>query len=415
MTHGNRQKSLTAVSVKRAKPKDKPYKLSDRDGLYLYVKPNGSRLWRMNYRFHGAQKTISFGRWPEVTLADAREKTLRARRCLADGIDPCEQKKLDRIAASIAQANTFKAISDEWLEKVSLEERAPMTIRKYEWQLGLVMPSLGRRPLSQISAHEVLLALKRIERTKKYYTACSVRATCSQVFRYAIATARAERDVCADLRGALVTPKVVHRAAITTPREAGALMRSLEDYDGHPIIRVALRLLPHVFVRPGELRHAEWKEFDLEREVWTIPDHKMKMGRSHAVPLSRQAIAIIRELEHDEVLTPYLFHSLRAADRPMSDNTINAALRRLGYAKDEMTAHGFRAMAATLLNEMGIWNPDAIERQLAHAEANSVRRAYTRGQYWDERVRMMQHWSDYLDELRGGATILRPDFGRRES
>jgi integrase len=415
MTPGNRQKSLTAVLVKRAKPKDKPYKLSDRDGLYLYVKPNGSRLWRMNYRFHGAQKTISFGRWPEVTLADAREKTLQARRRLADGIDPSEQKKLDKIAASIARANTFKAISDEWLEKVRLEERAPMTIRKYEWQLGLVMPSLGRRPLNQISAHEVLLALKRIERTKKYYTACSVRATCSQVFRYAIATARVGRDVCADLRGALVTPKVVHRAAITTPREVGALMRSLEDYDGHPIIRVALRLLPHVFVRPGELRHAEWKEFDLEREVWTIPDHKMKMGRPHAVPLSRQAIAIIQELEHDDALTPYLFHSLRAADRPMSDNTINAALRRLGYAKDEMTAHGFRAMAATLLNEMGIWNPDAIERQLAHAEANSVRRAYTRGQYWDERVRMMQHWSDYLDELRGGATILRPDFGRRES
>lgn len=415
MTHGNRQKSLTAVSVKRAKPKDKPYKLSDRDGLYLYMKPNGSRLWRMNYRFHGAQKTISFGRWPEVTLADAREKTLQARRRLADGIDPCEQKKLDRIAASIAQANTFKAISDEWLEKVSLEERAPMTIRKYEWQLGLVMPSLGRRPLSQISAHEILLALKRIERTKKYYTACSVRATCSQVFRYAIATARAERDVCVDLRGALVTPKVVHRAAITTPREVGALMRSLEDYDGHPIIRVALRLLPHVFVRPGELRHAEWKEFDLEREVWTIPDHKMKMGRPHAVPLSRQAIAIIRELEHDEALSPYLFHSLRAADRPMSDNTINAALRRLGYASDEMTAHGFRAMAATLLNEMGIWNPDAIERQLAHAETNSVRRAYTRGQYWSERVRMMQHWSDYLDELRGGATILRPNFGHQGS
>jgi integrase len=207
----------------------------------------------------------------------------------------------------------------------------------------------------------------------------------------------------------------VHRAAITTPREVGALMRSLEGYDGRPTIQVALRLLPHVFVRPGELRHAEWKEFDLDRAVWIIPDHKMKMGRPHAVPLSRQAIAIIRELEHDEALSPYLFHSLRAVDRPMSDNTINAALRRLGYAKDEMTAHGFRAMAATLLNEMGTWNPDAIERQLAHAEANSVRRAYTRGQYWDERVRMMQHWSDYLDELRGGATILRPNFGRRGS
>jgi integrase len=414
MSGGDGRKSgLTALSVKRAKPRDKPYKLSDRDGLYLFVKPSGTRYWRLNYRFAGQQRTISFGRWPEVSLADARERLIKARRQLSDGIDPSEQVKLDKIKASIAQADTFKAVSDEWLEKVGLEARAPMTIRKYEWQLGMVMPSLGRRPITQITPHEVLLALKRIERTKRYYTACSVRATCSQVFRYAIATARAERDVCADLRGALVTPKVVHRAAITTPREVGALMRSLEDYDGHPIIRVALRLLPHVFVRPGELRHAEWKEFDFEREVWTISDHKMKMGRPHAVPLSRQAIAIVRELEHDEALSPYLFHSLRATDRPMSDNTINAALRRLGYAKDEMTAHGFRAMAATLLNEMGIWNPDAIERQLAHAEANSVRRAYTRGQYWDERVRMMQHWSDYLDELRSGATILRPNFGHR--
>ena len=416
MSGGDGRKSgLTAVAVKRAKPKDKPYKLSDRDGLYLFVKPSGTRYWRMNYRFAGQQRTISFGRWPEVPLADARERVIQARRQLSDGIDPSEQVKLDKIKASIAQANTFKAVSDDWLEKVGLEARAPMTIKKYEWQLGLVMPSLGRRPITQITPHEILLALKRIERTKKYYTACSVRATCSQVFRYAIATARAERDVCADLRGALVTPKVVHRAAITTPREVGALMRSLEDYDGHPIIRVALRLLPHVFVRPGELRHAEWKEVDFERAVWTIPDHKMKMGRPHAVPLSRQVIAIIRELEHDETLSPYLFHSLRATDRPMSDNTINAALRRLGYAKDEMTAHGFRAMAATLLNEMGTWNPDAIERQLAHAEVNSVRRAYTRGQYWDERVRMMQHWSDYLDELRGGATILRPNFRHRRS
>lgn len=416
MSGGDGRKSgLTAVAVKRAKPKDKPYKLSDRDGLYLFVKPSGTRYWRMNYRFAGQQRTISFGRWPEVPLADARERVIKARRQLSDGIDPSEQVKLDKIKASIAQANTFKAVSDDWLEKVGLEARAPMTIKKYEWQLGLVMPSLGRRPITQITPHEILLALKRIERTKKYYTACSVRATCSQVFRYAIATARAERDVCADLRGALVTPKVVHRAAITTPREVGALMRSLEDYDGHPIIRVALRLLPHVFVRPGELRHAEWKEVDFERAVWTIPDHKMKMGRPHAVPLSRQVIAIIRELEHDETLSPYLFHSLRATDRPMSDNTINAALRRLGYAKDEMTAHGFRAMAATLLNEMGTWNPDAIERQLAHAEVNSVRRAYTRGQYWDERVRMMQHWSDYLDELRGGATILRPNFRHRRS
>ena len=240
-------------------------------------------------------------------------------------------------------------------------------------------------------------------------------STCSQVFRYAIATARAERDICADLRGALITPRTNHRAAITTPADAGGLLRAIEDYDGHPLTGIALRLLPHLFVRPGELRWAEWREFDLDKCVWAIPDHKMKMGRPHAVPLSRQALAIIGEIEHDANYSRFLFPSLRALDRPMSDNTLNAALRRLGFSKDQMTAHGFRAMAATLLNEMGIWNPDAIERQLAHADGNSIRRAYARGQYWDERVRMMQHWSDYLDQLRGGATILRPKFGHSGS
>jgi integrase len=403
---------LTAASVARAKPKDKPYKLSDRDGLYLLVKPSGTRYWRMNYRFHDFQRTITFGRYPEVLLADARERLLQARRLLADGIDPVDQAKLNKIADSVAASNTFKAVADEWLEKVRLEERAAASIKKYEWQLGLVMPAIGRRPISKISAHEVLLALKKIERTKRFYTATSVRTTCSQVFRFAIATARAERDVCADLRGALVTPKVVHRAAITAPKEVGALLRSIDDYEGDIQTRIAMRLLPHVFVRPGELRHAEWKEFDFDRKVWTIPEHKMKMRRPHAVPLSRQAIAIIREIEHDAAYSPYLFPSLRAANRPMSDNTINAALRRMGYGKDEMTAHGFRAMAATLLNEMGLWNADAIERQLAHVEANAVRRAYTRGQYWEERVRMMQHWSDYLDGLRDGAKVLRPNFGQ---
>lgn len=403
---------LNAAWIARAGPKDKAYKLSDRDGLYLFVKTSGSRYWQMNYRFHGSQRTIAFGRYPELSLADAREKLRETRALLARGIDPIDHAKLERIAESIAAVNTFQAVADEWLEKARLEERAAMTIKKYEWQLGLVMPSLGKRPIAQISTHEVLLALRKIERTKKYYTAGSVRGTCSQVFRYAIATAKTDRDVCRDLRGALVTPKVVHRAAITTPREAGALMRSIHEYDGDVVTRIALRLLPHLFVRPGELRHAEWKEFDFERRVWTIPEHKMKMRRPHAVPLSRQALEIIREIEHDAAFSIYLFPSLRTRDRPMSDNTINAALRRMGFAKDEMTAHGFRAMAATLLNEMGLWNADAIERQLAHAEGNAVRRAYTRGQYWEERVRMMQHWSDHLDELRGGAVILKPHFAQ---
>lgn len=405
-----RKPGLTAASIARAKPKTIDYKLSDRDGMYLLVKPSGTKYWRMNYRHFGSQRTVSFGRYPEVSLADARQRLIEARRLIADGIDPVDQAKLDKIADSVAASNSFELVAAEWLEKVKLEDRAAASIKKYEWQLGLVTPTIGRRPISKITAHEVLVALKKIERTKRYYTATSVRTTCSQVFRFAIATARAERDVCADLRGALVTPKVVHRAAITTPNEAGALLRSIDDYEGDVLTRIAMQLLAHVFVRPGELRHAEWAEFDFGRKVWTIPAHKMKMRRPHAVPLSRQALEILRQIEHDAAYSIYLFPSLRSVNRPMSDNTINGALRRMGYTKDEMTAHGFRAMAATLLNEMGTWNSDAIERQLAHVEANAVRRAYTRGQYWEERVRMMQHWSDHLDQLKGGAKVLRPKF-----
>lgn len=416
MTGRKAQKSgLTAAWVKRAKPKDKPYKLSDRDGLYLLVEPSGSRVWRMNYRLRSKQRTITFGRWPELLLGEARERLLDARRLIANGIDPVEQAKLDKIAQSIAATNTFKAVAEEWLDKVEKEGKAVMTLKKARWLLAKTYPMLGRRPITEISAHELLLVLKKVEATKRYDTANRIRSTCSQVFRYAIATARAERDIAVDLRGALITPRENHRAAITTPVEAGALLRSIEDYNGSPLTQIALRLLPHVFVRPGELRWAEWKEFDLDKGVWTIPDFKMKMRRPHAVPLSRQVLDIIGEIEHDAAYSNFLFPSLRALDRPMSDNTINAALRRLGYSKEQMTGHGFRAMAATLLNEMGTWNPDAIERQLAHADGNSIRRAYARGQYWDERVRMMQHWSDYLDQLRGGATILRPKFGHSGS
>ncbi len=416
MSEGEKRKTgLTANAVKHAKPKEKNYKLSDRDGLYLLVKTTGIRYWRMNYRFGGQQRTLSFGRWPEILLGDAREMLLEARRQLAKGLDPLEQAKLEKIAKSIAATNNFQTVAEEWLEKIEKEGLAAITLKKARWLLAQTYPTLGKRPISEIKAHELLLVLKKIEASKRYDTANRIRSTCSQVFRYAIATARAERDICSDLRGALVTPRTNHRAAITTPTEAGGLLRAVEDYDGNNLTRIALCLLPHLFVRPGELRWAEWSEFDFDKAVWTIPDHKMKMRRPHAVPLSRQALAIIRDIEHDASYSAFLFPSLRALDRPMSDNTINAALRRLGFSKDQMTGHGFRAMAATLLNEMGIWNPDAIERQLAHADGNSIRRAYARGQYWEERVRMMQHWSDYIDQLRDGATILRPKFGHSAS
>lgn len=397
---------LTMTAIKSAKGRDKPYKLTDSDGLHLLIQPSGGRYWRMHYRFLGKQKSLAFGVWPDISLADARAKRDAARRLIANGIDPGEKAKQDKIAANVAAANTFDAVANELLAKTEREGLSAVTLKKNRWLLGFVTPALGRRPIADISAHELLSVLRSVETRGRHETAKRMRAICSQVFRYAIATARADRDVAADLKGALTVPKVTHRAAITTPLGAGALLRAIEGFDGHPITHAALRLLPHVFVRPGELRHAEWADFDLERAVWTIPAHKTKMRRVHSIPLSAQALDIIASIETDASFSTYLFPSLRSTRRPMSENTINAALRRLGYAQDEMTGHGFRAMAATLLNEMGLWNADAIERQLAHADNNAVRRAYARGEYWDERVRMMQHWSDHLDQLRKGADIL---------
>jgi integrase len=404
---------LTAVAIKAAKGRDKPYKLTDSDGLHLLVLPSGGRYWRMNYRFLGKQKTLALGVWPEVDLADARAKRDDARRVLAKGIDPAEQARLDKIAASVAAANTFQAVADEWIAKIEREDLSPVTLKKIRWLLSFTYPALGKRPIADISPHELLAVLRTVEVRGRHESAKRIRATCSQVFRYAIATARADRDIATDLKGALIVPKVTHRAAITTPLEAGALLRAIQDFEGHSVTLSALKLLPHVFVRPGELRFAEWDDFDLEKAVWTIPAHKTKMRRVYSVPLSRQALDIIAGIETDKRYSKLLFPSLRSVHRPMSENTINAALRRLGYAQDEMTGHGFRAMASTLLNELGKWNPDAIERQLAHAEGNAVRRAYTRGEYWNERVAMMQDWSDYLDQLRSGAKILTGAFGAR--
>ncbi len=397
---------LSAVAIKAAKGRDKPFKLTDGDGLYLLVLPSGARYWRMNYRYLGKQKTLALGVWPETGLAEARERRDAARKVLADGNDPGEHIKLERIAASVAAANSFKAVADEWLIKVEREGRSVVTMKKLHWLLDFACQSIGNRPIASITAQELLLMLRKMEVRGHYETARRLRSTCSQVFRYAIATARAERDIASDLKGALIAPKPVHRAAITKADEVGGLLRAIDAFEGHANTKVALRLLPHVFVRPGELRFAEWTELDLDAAVWTIPAQKMKMRRPHAIPLSRQAIEIIRSIQHDARYSRFLFPSLRSANRSMSENTINAALRRMGFAQTEMTGHGFRAMAATLLNEMGIWHADAIERQLAHCDGNAVRRAYARGEYWEERVRMMQHWSDYLDTLRRASPAL---------
>jgi integrase len=405
--------SLTAIAIKNARPQAKPYKLTDERALFLLVMPNGAKYWRMRYRHLGKQKILSLGVWPEVTLAEAREKRDAARKQIADGLDPAAEKKLRRIRAQIDSSITFKAIAEEWVLKCEREERAKRTLEKIRWLLDMAYPLIGTRPINDIEVQEVLVVLRKLEATGRYDSARRMRSVISQVFRYGIATARCRRDVAADLRGAIVVPKTKHYAAITTPKEVGELLRSIEECSGQAITRFALRMTPHVFVRPGELRRAEWTEFDFEPSVWSIPAEKMKMRWPHKVPLSRQVLAILEEVRPLTAHSPYVFPAFHTWKRPMSENKITFALRRMGYGKDQMTAHGFRAMAATLLNEMGIWNPDAIERQLAHMENNGVRRAYARGQYWDERVEMMQHWSDYLDMLRDGGKVVTVEFGKR--
>jgi integrase len=298
-------------------------------------------------------------------------------------------------------------VAEELLDKMQREGRAPRTLIKTRWLLAFAYPAIGGRPIAKVSALELLDVLRKIEARGNYETARRLRSTSGMVFRYAIATGRAERDPSIDLRGALTAPTVTHRATILEPVAIGALLRAIEGFDGQPTTRAALRLAPMVFVRPGELRYAEWKEFDLSNAEWTIPAEKMKMRRPHRVPLSRQALVILEELKTISGDCRWLFPSVRTVVRPISENTLNAALRRLGYGPDAMTAHGFRAMASTRLNEMSRWNADAIERQLAHQEQNAIRRAYTHNaEYWSERVAMMQVWSDYLDQLREAGKVI---------
>jgi integrase len=396
---------LNDTRVRTAKPSDRPIKLSDSGGLHLLIQPNGSKLWRLAYRFGGKQKTLAIGAYPAVTLKHAREKRDDARRLLADNIDPSMQRRLEKLTA--ASGNTFRAVAEEVLAKLKREGRAEVTLGKKRWLLDFAYPAIGERPIAEITAPELLAVLRKVEARGRYESARRLRSTCGMVFRYAIATGRAERDPSLDLRGALTAPKVVHRAAIVDPAEIGALLRAIEDYDGLALTKEALKLAPLVFVRPGELRKAEWAEFDLEHAEWRIPAAKMKMRRLHRVPLSKQALAIIRDLQAFSRGGRWLFPSVLSISRPMSENTLNAALRRLGYSKAHMTAHGFKGMASTRLNEMGCWNSDAIERQLAHQESDDVRRAYMHAaEYWPERVKMMQAWADYLDELRDAGKVI---------
>jgi integrase len=397
---------LTNTEIKTARPQTEPYKLYDEKGLYLLVQPKGGRLWRLKYRVNGKEKKLALGAYPEVSLKEAREKRDEARSLLAAGNDPGQKKKADKQAQAVQAANTFQAVAEEFIAKREREGLAAVTLVKARWLLELLATKIGTRPIAQVSAPELLLALRAVEKRGNLETARRMRSFAGRVFRYGLATGRCERNVAADLLGALTAPTVTHRAAILKPSAVGALLRAIEGYTGQPSTTLALRLAPHVFVRPGELRHAEWQEFDFEKAVWTIPGSKMKMGKDHQVPLSRQAIAILQEARKFSAGEGYVFPSFSSAKRPISENTLNGALRRLGFGGDQMTAHGFRAIASTLLNENGQWNPDAIERALAHGQDNGVRAAYHRGAYWDERVRMAQWWSDYLDSLRSGGKII---------
>ena len=353
-----------------------------------------------------SRKPLAWVFHPVVTLGEARARRERAKKLLADGIDPSAQRKLDRVTARAGETS-FRAIAEELLEKHRIEGRAQTTLDKNRWLLEVAFDAFGHRPIGQITAVELLAALRRFEERGRYESARRLRSTCGMVFKFAIATGRATRDISVDLRGALIAPRVKHRAAIIEPSEIGALLRAIDGFDGHPQTKAALQIAPHVFVRPSELRCAEWSEFDFESRVWAIPAERMKMKRPHRVPLSSQVIRTLGYLRRIAGGAKLVFSSTRSVLRPLSENTLNAALRRLGYGPDQVTVHGFRTTASTRLNEMGRWNADAIERQLAHQEDDDVRRAYVHGaDFWTERVNMMQAWSDYLDDLRERGQVM---------
>ena len=354
----------------------------------------------MKYRYLGKEKVLSLGPYPLLSLAEARLRRDDAKKQLLDGLDPSEARRQAKLAKLDAAAQTFGAIAGEYIERQKADGRAASTITKSRWFLEDLAAPLADRPISQISAPEVLALLRRIEAKGNLESASRLRSAISRIFRLAIVTGRATADPTLALRGALRTPKVRHQPALTDPVRVAELMRAIEGAEGNRVIKAALKLMALCFPRPGELRHAQWSEIDLQAAIWTIPAERTKMRRAHAIPLSRQALDVFRELQVISGRGKLAFPGTRRSVVPLSENTLNAALRRLGYGSDEMTSHGFRTIASTLLNESGRWSPDAIERALAHQDANAVRRAYARGEFWDERVRMAKWWADYLDVLR---------------
>lgn len=401
--------ALSDTAIKNAKPGSKDYKLADTGGLYLLITAAGGKLWRLKFRVDGKERKLSIGRYPDISLSEARKRRDAAREQIALGNDPAREKQRKKIQAQLSVDNTFTAISAEYCAKRKRDGYkpwAPSTIVRCEFLLSRLSASIGRLPIADIEPADVLAAVRKIESKGRLESARRTLQLASAVFRYAVSTARLKSDPTRDLRGALTSPTVTHYGAITKAKGVGELLRAIDDYDGSGITKLALQVAPHVFVRPGELRHADWDEFDLDNAVWTIPAGKMKMRKPHHVPLSRQVVALLREVHAATGPTGFVFPSIRTKVRPLSENTLNAGLRRLGYTSEQMTSHGFRAMASTLLNESGKWSADAIERALAHGHSDKVRGAYHRGEHWVERVQMAQWWSDYLDTLRNGAEII---------
>lgn len=390
--------SLTDIKVRSLKARDRQYKVADGRGLFLVITTNGSKYWRFRYRFVDREKSLAIGVYPDISLAEARDKAHEARKMLANDIDPGAEKQNKKRARKLAAANTFEAIAREWFQKNSakwVDSHGGRVMNRLEKD---VFPYVGKRPITELSAPEILSVLQRIENRGAIETAHRTHQNFGQIFRYAIATGYAQNDPCPHLRGALKPIQQRHHASIVEPKKIGELLRAINSYEGFFVTKCALRFAPLVFVRPGELRQAEWSEINLDTAEWRIPAAKMKMREQHIVPLANQAITILQELHMLTGRGKYIFPSIRSSKRPMSENTVLGALRRLGYTTDEMTGHGFRSMASTLLNEQG-WNRDAIERQLAHGERNSIRAAYNYAEYLAERRKMMQHWADYLDEL----------------
>lgn len=390
--------ALSDRAVANAKKTEKPQKIFDGGGLYIFISPSGAKLWRMAYRFNGKPKTLSFGAYPIISLKKARELRDEAKETLALGRDPSEKVKEEKAVEERDQL-TFEKVARTWHSENKggwTEKNASVILRRLERD---IFPHVGSKPIKEVIAADILAPARLIASRGALDYAHRAMQYCGQIFRFAIANGWAIHNVVADLKGAIPTAKVKHHATITDPKKIGPLLRAMDAYDGYFPVACALRLAPLTFVRPGELRGAAWEEFDFDKSEWRIPAERMKMGEQHIVPLSRQALAIFKELHSYTGHGRLVFPSVKTSERPISDMTVNSALRRIGYAKEEITGHGFRSMASTLLNELG-WNRDAIERQLAHGERNQVRASYNFAEFLPERRKMMQAWADYLESLK---------------